>query len=92
MSRGSGQGQRGRPRILLFSHGNSFDRGLDKDPESQMKIRQTAITQLLLNHDGVYRWEAVLCLLGMQPLPMLQSRKRALRDLVATIEEKFAQR
>jgi Glycosyl transferases group 1 len=70
----------------------SVIRELDKEPERQMKIRQLNITQCLLNHDWVYRWEAVLSLVGMQPLPMLQSRKRALRNLAATVEEDFVQR
>jgi hypothetical protein len=70
----------------------SVIRELDKEPERQMKIRQTNVTQCLLNHDWVYRWEAVLSLVGMQPLPMLESRKRALRDLAAKVDEDFAQR
>lgn len=67
-------------------------RELDKEPERQMKIRQTNMTQCLLKHDWVYRWEAVLSLAGMQPQPALESRKRALRDLAATVEEDFFQR
>jgi hypothetical protein len=70
----------------------SVIRELDKDPERQMKIRETNITQCLLKHDWVYRWEAVLSLVGMQSLPVLESRKRSLRDLAATVEEGFFQR
>jgi hypothetical protein len=70
----------------------SVIRELDKEPERQMKIRETNITQCLLKHDWVYRWEAVLSLVGMQSLPVLESRKRSLRDLAATVEEGFFQR
>jgi hypothetical protein len=67
----------------------SVIRELDKEPERQMKIRQTNITQCLLNHDWVYRWEAVLNLVGMPPLPMLQDRKHALKERAASVEEDF---
>lgn len=70
----------------------SVIRQFDKEPERQMKVRQTNITQCLLNHDWVYRWEAVLRLVGMQPLPMLETRKQALRNLAAAVEEDFFQR
>jgi hypothetical protein len=70
----------------------SVIRELDKEPERQMKIRETNITQCLLKHDWVYRWEEVLSLVGMQPLPLLENRKRRLRELAATVEEDFFQR
>jgi glycosyltransferase involved in cell wall biosynthesis len=70
----------------------SVIRQFDKEPERQMKVRQTNIAQCLLNHDWVYRWEAVLSLVGMQPLPALQSRKRILKDLAASVEEDSAKR
>jgi hypothetical protein len=65
----------------------SVIRELDKEPERQMKIRQTNVIQCLLNHDWVYRWEAVLSLVGMQPMPMLQSRKQRLKDLAEIVKE-----
>lgn len=65
----------------------SVIRELDREPERQMKIRQTNITQCLLNHDWAYRWESVLSLVGMRPLPMLQRRKKALKALATTVEE-----
>jgi hypothetical protein len=76
-----------------FTSGAIVDtiRELDKQPERQMKIRQTNITQCLLNHDWVYRWEAVLNLVGMQPLPMLQNRKRALGELASKVDADFVQ-
>jgi len=69
----------------------SVIRELDKEPERQMRIRKTNITQCLLNHDWVYRWEALLSLVGMQPLPKLQSRKQALRELAARVEEDYVE-
>jgi hypothetical protein len=69
----------------------SVIREFDKEPERQAKARQTNITQCLLNHDWLYRWEAVLDMVGMQPLPKLQNRKRVLKELAATVEEDFAQ-
>ena len=62
----------------------------DKEPERQMKARHTNITQCLRNHDWVYRWESVLKLVGMEPLPMLEKRKRVLRDLAALVDEEFS--
>ena len=38
------------------------------------------------------RWEAVLSLVGMQPLPMLVKRKQALKDLADKVEEAHAER
>ncbi len=70
----------------------SIIRELDKQPERQMQIRQKNITQCLLHHDWVYRWEAVLSIVGMQPLPMLLRRKQALKDLAAKVEEAHVER
>jgi len=60
-------------------------RELDKQPERQMKIRRTNIVRCLLHHDWVYRWESVLKFVGMQPLPMLESRKRKLKELADVV-------
>jgi len=60
-------------------------RELDKQPERQMKIRRTNILRCLLHHDWVYRWESVLKFVGMQPLPMLESRKRKLKELADVV-------
>lgn len=65
----------------------SIIRELDKEPERQRQIRQTNILQCLNHHDWVYRWESVLSLVGMQPLPMLLKRKQALKELAAQVEE-----
>lgn len=62
-------------------------RELDRQPERQMRISQTNILQCLLHHDWVYRWEAVLNIAGMQPLPMLRGRKQRLKDLAEMVKE-----
>ena len=64
---------------------------LDKQPERQTKMRQRNITECLLKHDWVYRWESILGLVGMQPLPMLKMRKQTLRDLASTIQSEDLQ-
>jgi len=64
----------------------------DKDPERQTRLRQTNITQCLLHHDWVYRWESILDWVGMQPLPALAKRKHALQELAACVDEDFARR
>jgi len=69
----------------------SVIRQLDKDPERQMKVRRRNITESLLCHDWAYRWESILEMVGMEPLPKLQARKRELKDLAAVVEQDFAQ-
>src|SRR5208283_2455786 len=61
-------------------------RELDKQPDRQMKISQTNVLQCLLHHDWVYRWEAILQMVGMKPLPMLLDRKQRLKDLAETVK------
>jgi hypothetical protein len=65
---------------------------LDKQPERQAKMRQKNMTECLLHHDWLYRWESILEMAAMQPLPKLQNRKRTLQQLNAMVQEDFAQR
>lgn len=60
---------------------------LDKQPERQARIRRTNMRQCLQNHDWVYRWEEILDWVGMPALPMLENRKRRLRDLAEMVQE-----
>jgi len=62
-------------------------RELDRQPERQARIRQTNMLQCLLHHDWAHRWEAVLNMVGMRPLPMLQERKERLRDLAEIVRK-----
>lgn len=60
---------------------------LDKQPERQMRIRRNNILQSLLRHDWAYRWEALLKLAGIDPLPGLLKRKEKLKELAAVVEK-----
>jgi hypothetical protein len=55
---------------------------LDKDPERQDRIRRTGVTQALMRHDWVYRWEAILDAAGLAPMQGLLDRKNRLQSLV----------
>lgn len=65
-------------------------RELDRQPERQMRVRQTNILQCLLHHDWMHRWEAILDVVGMPPLPKLQERKARLKNLAEMVKEKAA--
>jgi hypothetical protein len=54
---------------------------LDGDPERQDSIRETNVIQALMRHDWVYRWEAVLKTVGLEPMQGLMKRKEQLRKL-----------
>jgi hypothetical protein len=60
-------------------------RDLDQDPERQDRIRRTGVVQSLLRHDWVYRWEAVLAAVGLQPMQGALERKRRLRKLAEAV-------
>jgi hypothetical protein len=60
-------------------------RELDKDPDRQTAIRRRNITQSLLSHDWAYRWESVLRLAGLQPMPKLLERKQRLANLAMMV-------
>lgn len=56
-------------------------RELDRDVELQEKTRRTNMQQALLRHDWVYRWEAILKVAGIDPLPSAETRKQRLQSL-----------
>ncbi len=58
---------------------------LDQQPERQEKIRRTNVGQALMRHDWAYRWEAVLKIAGLEPMPELFQRKERLRSLAETV-------
>jgi len=60
-------------------------RSLDREPDREERIRRMNVQQCLLRHDWVYRWEAILKMVGVPPLPELEARKRQLRELAAGI-------
>ncbi|MBX3350518.1 MAG: glycosyltransferase family 1 protein, partial [Nitrospira sp.] len=49
--------------------------------ERQEAIRTNNIVHGLLRHDWLYRWEAILHRVGLDPLPELVRRKQKLQDL-----------
>lgn len=57
---------------------------LDSQPERTEQIRRTNAVQSLLRHDWVYRWERILSVIGMQPLPQLCQRKAQLSEVAAS--------
>jgi hypothetical protein len=63
---------------------------LDAQPERQINIRRNNIMQSLLHHDWIYRWEAVLTMAGLSPLPALLNRKHRLNELSTRVEEKIS--
>jgi hypothetical protein len=60
-------------------------RDLDADPQRQDRIRRTGIVQALMRHDWVYRWEAILETVGLEPMQGALERKGRLRRLVESV-------
>ena len=74
--------------IHLPYNSNGIDtviRELDRQPERQDGIRRTNVAQALLRHDWVYRWEAVLKLVGLESLPQLFERKERLKNIADAV-------
>lgn len=60
-------------------------RELDADSERQDKMRRTGVTQALLRHDWVYRWEVILEAAGLMPMQGVSRRKDMLASLAGGI-------
>jgi hypothetical protein len=60
---------------------------LDKDPKRQEQIRRNNMIQSLLRHDWACRWEHILKIAGLQPMPELLERKQRLANLARMIEK-----
>ncbi len=60
---------------------------LGRQPERQAAIRRNNITQVLQNHDWAHRWETVLEIAGLQPLPALTRRKEELERRATMVQE-----
>lgn len=61
-------------------------KALDKEPERQANIRRKNITECLLHHDWAYRWESILAMVGLEPLPALAGRTERLKERCAMVE------
>jgi hypothetical protein len=62
---------------------------LDRQPERQESIRRANVSQSLLRHDWVYRWETILSLAGLAPQPQLSERKNTLRNMAEAIAHAY---
>jgi hypothetical protein len=65
---------------------------LEKSPKRVMQIRKRNIMNALLMHDWVYRWELVLKVAAIDPMPELLERKRKLRELSVIVEKEIDQK
>jgi len=65
---------------------------IESDPERQNRIRRRNITEALMRHDWVYRWEAILQAVGLEPTVTIGKRKMALSQLAeVTLHKEQAQ-
>ena len=64
---------------------------LDRQPQRIENIRRANVTQSLLRHDWVYRWEAILRAIGLDPMPDLFARKERLQQLARLITKSESQ-
>lgn len=60
---------------------NDFDR----QPDRQEQARRMNITQALSRHDWVYRWEAILDLVGAEPTSAISRKKEHLQSLAEMV-------
>jgi len=60
---------------------NEIINELDKQPERQEIIRRKNVLESLTKHDWAYRWEAMLKMAGLEPMPGLLERKKQLESL-----------
>lgn len=58
---------------------------LDAQPERLEKIRKNNVVQSLLRHDWVYRWRAILDIVGLEPRPALIAREERLKKLAQDV-------
>jgi len=58
---------------------------LDSQPERLAEIRKNNVVQALLRHDWVYRWRAILDIVGLEPRPALVTREQRLKKLAQDV-------
>jgi hypothetical protein len=64
---------------------NRIIKDLDEQPERQKILRRMSVAQALLRHDWAYRWESILRLAELEPMPQLLQRKEHLHSLAENI-------
>jgi hypothetical protein len=57
----------------------------DQEPERQEILRRTSVANALIRHDWAHRWEKILNLAGLEPMPQLLERKEHLSTLSQAI-------
>jgi len=62
---------------------------IDKQYKRQEEIRRSNILDSLRHHDWVYRWEAVLNLAGLNPLPSMLERQSRLRNISQIVQNEI---
>lgn len=60
---------------------------LDSQPDRLKEIRKNNVIQSLLRHDWVYRWRAILDIVGLEPRPALVAREKRLKKLAEDIKK-----
>lgn len=61
-------------------------RNLDMQPDRQKTIRKNNVFKSLMKHDWMYRWQAVLELAGLDPMPQLEERRMRLCELASMVK------
>lgn len=67
------------------THIDGIINDLDSQPNRIENIRRTNVSQVLRRHDWVYRWEAILRAVGLDPMPELFERKERLQQIAGLI-------
>ena len=57
----------------------------NSQPRRLEAIRRKNVIESLMRHDWAYRWESILNLAGLDPLPGLLERKKQLENLAKRI-------
>jgi hypothetical protein len=78
------------PMIHLPYDSSEIDmviKDLDRKQERYDKIRRTGVVQALMRHDWVYRWEAILETVGLEPMHGVLQRKNRLMKLAELVSQ-----
>jgi hypothetical protein len=62
---------------------------LDQQTDRQEEIRRNNVVQSLRRHDWVYRWERILDIVGLKPMPGLLERKKRLLHLSEIVTSNY---
>jgi len=60
----------------------------DRQPERQARIRRDNVRETRRRHDWAYRWESVLKIAGLDPMPGLLQRNGLLKSLADMVGNK----